>query len=100
MEITINECSEKALSLSIVGRLDSLTSPIFLPKVEEAYVGGDIIIDCNELEYVSSAGLRALMTLYKKIQSNNGTLRMRGVNVSVNDVLRMTNLDSVFVIEK
>ena len=99
MEIKINECNEKALSLSIVGRLDSITSPIFLPKVEEAYNSGDIIIDCNELEYVSSAGLRALMSLYKKARSNNGTLRMRGVNVSVNDVLRMTNLDSVFVIE-
>lgn len=99
MEIKINECSEKALSLSIVGRLDSLTSPLFLPKVEESYIGGDIIIDCNELEYVSSAGLRTLMTLYKKARTNNGTLRMKGVNVSVNDVLRMTNLDSVFVIE-
>ena len=75
----------KTLTVIPEGRIDTLTAPEFLTQVQ-AEVGdtNELIVDFSQVSYVSSAGLRALLTLAQEMEDHDGTIK--GVNVS--DFLR------------
>ena len=79
-----DELTGDVLELRITGRLDSLTAPQLLEVYEKQKAVGEIRkvqIDCNALDYISSAGLRVLLIMQKKSKE--------GVNISgVNDTVR------------
>lgn len=52
----------------------------------------DIILNMKDLEYVSSAGLRAIRNLYIKVNQNGGKLSLTNVNENVMEVFEMTGL--------
>lgn len=63
------------------GRIDTLTAPEFLSRVEEVREDAEaLIIDFSKVTYVSSAGLRALLTLAQEMEDRDGTIK--GINVS------------------
>ena len=89
----------KEITLAIVGRLDTLTSPALDKAVnEDAADATGIIMDMKELEYISSAGLRVLLGAHKKMQKT-GFLRLTNVTESVMDVLEMTGFADILEIE-
>ena len=78
--------------ISLAGRLDTTTSPEFLQKAQAICDGRRIVLDLRNLEYISSAGLRAILTLNK---SSRCPERLRIINSSANvrDVFDMSGFD-------
>ena len=79
------------------GRLDTITAPeleAFL--VENAGGVSAITFDCEKLVYVSSAGLRVLLTVHKRLK---GAMKLTHVSELVMEVLEMTGFADIWVIE-
>lgn len=61
--------------------------------------GKDIIIDCTELEYISSSGLRILLSILKQAKSVGSRVVLKNVNDVIRDVLDLTGFVSIFEFE-
>ena len=97
MKINFNK-SNGILSVAIEGRLDTTTAPELDLFLTENYNGiGEIVIDCEKLEYVSSAGLRVLLATQKRAKNS-----MKLINVCefVMEIFEMTGFADILTIEK
>jgi anti-anti-sigma factor len=66
---------EKQIIVSISGNLDGVSAPDFDKQTEEWLNGASrIVLDCSQLEYISSAGIRSLLSLARKTKSHGGSL--------------------------
>ena len=91
----IKKVSEgSALTISLSGRLDAVTA-LELDKDLSASLNGvdDLTIDLADLEYISSAGLRTLLKLQKRMDKQ-GSMRIKNVRENVREVLDMTGFSS------
>lgn len=80
-------------SVSIQGRMDTITAPELLKQFQEA--GGDISaihVDVTRMAYVSSAGLRVFLMMYKSLKDKN-QFEMTGVNDTVREIMETTGFD-------
>ena len=57
------------------------------------------VVDCSNLEYISSAGLGVLLMTQKRLKAAGGELSLVNVNHHIRDVFRYSGLDQVFKIE-
>ena len=81
------------LTVAISGRIDTVTAPEADASINESLDGvQSLIIDFTDVNYVSSAGLRMLLSLQKKMMTRNG-MKLIGVNEAVNDVFEVTGFD-------
>lgn len=94
------EIKNGVLVLKISGRLDAITTPSIERKIFEQIHQGHtkILIDFSELDYLSSAGMRMLLSITKKLK-NVGKVILCSVNDNVLDVLKMSGFDRVLDIE-
>lgn len=77
--------------VKLVGRLDvKAAREVDAAFAEAVEVAPNIILDFTELDYIASAGLRALKRLHSAVRGNGGTLKVTGVQDDVMDVLEMT----------
>ncbi|HLY57059.1 MAG TPA: STAS domain-containing protein [Stellaceae bacterium] len=88
--------------LSPIGRVDNETSPIFQAKllgtVGPAYAA--VVIDFTEVEYISSAGLRAILMASKQSKATHGQLAvaaLRPIVREIFDISRFSNIVPIFV---
>ena len=96
MNIGFNKNGEE-MTVLLDGRLDTNTAPELERFLCENYSGvSSLIFDCNELVYVSSAGLRVLLTAHKRM---NGAMKLINVNELVMEVFEMTGFADIWVIE-
>ena len=89
------ECSVKdgTFEVSIQGRMDTITAPELLKRFQEAGSGVRAIhIDVRRMSYVSSAGLRVLLMMYKSLKDKDG-FAMTGVSDAVREILETTGFD-------
>ena len=96
MKINFNKTGD-ALSVALDGRLDTITAPEFESFLKENFDGTRVlVIDCEKLMYVSSAGLRVLLAAQKKAKAS-----MKLINVCelVMEVFEMTGFADILVIE-
>ena len=96
MKIEFNK-NEGILNISLDGRLDTITAPEF----EEFLISNlteviSVIIDCQKLIYISSAGLRVLLGLNKKIKN---CLTLVNVQELVMEVLEVTGFVNILQIK-
>jgi anti-sigma B factor antagonist len=86
--------------LSIEGRMDVVTSPVFQERAEDLLAQGEraVIIDCGGLEYISSAGLRSILVISKKLKEVGGRLALSGLQDSVREVFDISGFSSVIPI--
>ncbi len=100
MEYEINRDGREVI-LTLSGWADTSASQelehSIQPLLQEKDV--DIIVDCTNLEYVSSSGLRCFIALLKSSQANGNTLLIRGLNDMVREVFDMTGFSGIFNIE-
>ena len=98
MEIAVN-VNGTALTISPVGRIDTATAPE-VQKVVNENIGGitELTFDLRKLKYLSSAGLRVLMSA-QKTMNKQGKMKLVNVNDDVLDIFDMTGLTDVFDIE-
>ncbi|MBP3239548.1 MAG: STAS domain-containing protein [Oribacterium sp.] len=88
--------SQGRLSVSIQGRMDTMTAPELLKKFQELPGKPDEIeVDVSRMAYVSSAGLRVFLIMYKSL-SDKSRFRMTGVSESVREILETTGFDENF----
>ena len=97
MDIDIKN-EEGRLTLKVVGRLDTNTSPDLEAEMKLDGVT-EVVFDFSALEYISSAGLRVLMAAQKAMMSAGGSMKILHPNAMVRGVFEITGLDSVFAVE-
>ena len=87
------------LTIALVGRLDTLTSPE-LEKVLKEELGDvkALVYDFKDLIYISSAGLRMLL-LSQKMMNEKGSMVIRNAQKEVMDVFELTGFNNVLTIE-
>ena len=92
--MTINvERDFELVTLEITGRLDTTTAPNLESVINELPEDTkELIFDMSGVEYISSAGIRVLLGAYKKMNSNQGTMRIEKANDMVREVFEMTGL--------
>ena len=95
--MTINvERDFELVTLEIAGRLDTTTAPNLEAIISElSQDTKELVFDIGELEYISSAGIRAILKAYKKMNSNQGIMRIEKANDIVRDVFEMTGLSQM-----
>ena len=81
------------VTLEITGRLDTTTAPNLESVVNELLDDAkELVFDMSGVEYISSAGIRVLIGTYKKMNLNQGTMRIEKANDLVREVFEMTGL--------
>ena len=95
--MTINvERDFELVTLVITGRLDTTTAPNLETVINELSDDTkELVFDMSELEYISSAGIRVLLSAYKKMNSNQGIMRIEKANEIVYEVFEMTGLSQM-----
>ena len=96
MNINLNKNEDK-LIISLEGRLDTTTSP----NLESEYKKLDeknIVLDLKDLNYISSAGLRVLLTMQKEM-NKKGTLEIINVCDDVLDIFEVTGFNDILNIK-
>ena len=90
--MTINvERDFELVTLEITGRLDTTTAPNLESVINELSEDTkELIFDMSGVEYISSAGIRVLLGAYKKMNLNNGIMRIEKTNDMVREVFEMT----------
>ncbi len=99
MEIATQEFKRVAV-MSVTGRVDSATAPELEGKLRELVEAdkNQIVLDLKDVEYMSSAGLRAMVSTLKAVKRVNGDLRISSPSPRVEEVLRLAGLTSIFSI--
>ena len=98
MTIEIKKNKQETI-IEIVGRLDTITAPALDKTINEDI--GDttsLVLDVKGMEYISSAGLRVLLSAQKKMQKI-GSMKLTGVCEEVMEVFEMTGFADILVIE-
>ena len=85
------------LTLAVEGRLDTNTAPDLEAELKLDGVK-EIAFDLAGLEYISSAGLRVLMTAQKAMMACGGAMTISSPNAMVRDVFDMTGMSGIFTI--
>ena len=91
--------NEDELTLSLEGRLDTLTAPELENEIRNGLTGVEkLVFDFEKLEYISSAGLR-VMLLAQKIMSRLGGMRVVNANDTIMEIFEVTGFRDILTIE-
>ncbi len=99
--MTINKTlNETALTIEVEGRLDTVTAP----ELEKEVKGGldsvqALTFDFSKLEYISSAGLRVLLTAQKLMKKKGGSMVIKGSSEDVLEIFEITGFSTLLDIE-
>ncbi len=98
MEIIKLENGEN-LTIALVGRLDTATAPQLESELKQSLDGvKNLVLDLGKLEYMSSAGLRLLLSSQKQM-SKQGTMKVIHVNEVIMDIFEVTGFSDILTIE-
>ena len=87
------------LTIVLTGRLDTTTAPQLEGELKKSLNGVDsLILDFAGLEYLSSAGLRVLLSA-QKIMNKQGEMVIRNVNETISEIFEVTGFSDVLTIE-
>lgn len=83
------------------GRLDTAAAGQFAKDMEPLLEKADkkIVLDCSKLEFISSSGLRLLLSLRKATMAQGGSVTLTGVPAAVLQVFTITGFNSLFIFE-
>lgn len=91
--------NEAEYTFTLIGRLDTLTSPDLEDKLDEVFDDAEkLIFDLSQLEYISSAGLRVLLGASQEMDER-GEMVIRNLTEPVQDVFDVTGFSDAFDIE-
>ena len=98
MTIDVKKNAE-TVTIAVAGRLDTTTAPALEKAINESVLDENhLILDLQELEYLSSAGLRVLLGAQKKMQKL-GSLKVINVCEAIMEIFEMTGFVDILVIE-
>ena len=89
----------EALTITVEGRLDTSTAPQLEECIKNSLEGiTDLSLDLSALDYISSAGLRVLLSAQKQMMSK-GQMRITGANETVMEIFEITGFSDILTIE-
>ncbi|NJL94582.1 MAG: STAS domain-containing protein [Anaerolineae bacterium] len=99
LEITVSEMKRVQL-FEVSGRVDSMSANELGEALNSVIIDGhsEIVIDMQGIEYMSSAGLREIVSALKRVHKNNGDIRLANPSERVTEVLELAGLDTIFKI--
>ena len=97
MTITKNQ-NGTAVTLSVAGRLDTITAPDLEKEIRSLTSAESLVIDCSALEYISSAGLRVLLSAHKTFAKSAG-MTVTNVNDTLLDIFEVTGFKDILDIK-
>ncbi|MBO5564309.1 MAG: STAS domain-containing protein [Lachnospiraceae bacterium] len=84
-------------TVALNGELNTLTAPEFKSLLEENLPETDsLCLDFAGCDFVSSSGLRVLLSTYKSLKTKKGSFKLVNIGPSFSEVLNITGLDAVF----
>lgn len=87
------------LEIALEGRLDTMTAPELETELKGSMDGAEsLVLDLSKLEYISSAGLRVLLSAHKTM-SGKGGMKVTNVNEIVREVFEVTGFCDILNIE-
>lgn len=97
MNVTFNKRGD-ALIVAVKGRMDAITAPEFESKCSGQIEEGLslLIADFTELEYISSAGLRGILQIAKRLKQNKGQITFCCLSPMVHNVFSISGFNSMF----
>ena len=100
MEIKV-EKQNAVVTVYLKGRLDTLAAQEVSKQLESLTedASGTIIMDCTEMTYISSSGLRIFLTLRKAAAEKGGKVIVRGISNDIRSVFMMTGFLNLFEIQ-
>ena len=97
MELSIQNNGNVVLA-EFIGRLDTVGANEIAPRIEalKAEAAKTLVLDCSQMDYISSAGIRFFMTLRKASAVKGGKIILTGLSEYVSDIFRMVGLLDLF----
>ena len=94
----ITDRTGSALSVTLEGRLDTTTAPQLDETLKNSLEGvTDLTLDMGKLEYLSSAGLRVLLST-QKTMNRQGTMTVTNVNDTIQEIFEITGFSDILTI--
>lgn len=100
--MTINIKDEGSMKIATLsGRLDTAASAQFSKDIEPLIENADktIVMDCEQLAFISSSGLRLFLTLRKATMAKGGKVIVRNISPDIQQVFTITGFTSLFEFE-
>ena len=100
MNITINEQEGKLVAV-LEGDLDNVASTQAERNLAPVFdcTDKDVMIDCTNLNYISSSGLRILLNIYKHTRTNGHNAILKGLKDDVKEVFQISGFLQLFITE-
>ena len=100
MNTRIEEIDGKYVA-TLVGEMDTAAATEAEAVLKPLYTsnGKDVIIECQDLEYIASSGLRILLSILKGAKASGSKVVMRHVNDDIKNVFRLTGFINIFEFE-
>ena len=100
MIFEVKENNEKVLA-TVSGRLDTPSAVSAQQEITPLLENADkeILLDCSNLEYISSSGLRLLLTIRKEAAAKGGKVIVKDINDDIKKVFMMTGFYNLFEIK-
>lgn len=100
MNTSIEQIDGKFVA-TLVGEMDTAAATEAEEVLKPLYKsnGMDVIIECKDLEYIASSGLRILLSILKGAKSTGSRVVMRNVNDDIKTVFKLTGFISIFDFE-
>ena len=93
------ETTGNNLTVSLEGRLDTMTAPQLESELKSALDGKtELMIDMAKLEYISSAGLRVLLSA-QKIMNKQGSMVIKNASEEVKEIFEVTGFSDILTVE-
>ena len=90
--------NEGIVTLNVEGRLDTVTAPELDKEIGTLADAKELILDFSKLEYISSAGLRVLLSAHKSFAGKGG-MTVTNVNEIVADIFEVTGFNDILNIK-
>ncbi len=98
MTITKNQ-NGTHLDLALEGRLDTTTAPQLEAELKQSVNGvTELALDFSKLEYLSSAGLRVLLSA-QKVMNRQGSMVIKNVNETIMEIFEVTGFSDILTVE-
>ena len=100
MIMEINKIKDgTALTIELEGRLDTVSAPQLETELKKSISGVEtLIFDFAKLEYLSSAGLRVLLSS-QKVMNRQGQMIIKNVNSTIADIFEVTGFSEILTVE-
>ena len=93
------ESNGSELKIVLEGRLDTMSAPELEGELKNSVEGvTSLIFDIKDLQYISSAGLRVLLSA-QKVMNKQGSMVIRGANDDIMEIFEVTGFNDILTIE-